>query len=58
MVAGKSTPAKVETYTRWSLQSFGLVEIFWLGPLAFGEVPAALAWSCSWRSARTPCSAR
>ncbi|MER5956568.1 histidine kinase [Streptomyces sp. NPDC001893] len=42
---GKSTPAKVETYTRWSLQSFGLVEIFWLGPLAFGEVPAALAWT-------------
>ncbi|MEU6661797.1 histidine kinase [Streptomyces sp. NPDC046821] len=42
---GKSTPAKVETYTRWSLRSFALVELFWLGPLPFGEVPGALAWA-------------
>ncbi|GAA4802177.1 sensor histidine kinase [Streptomyces ziwulingensis] len=40
---GKSTPAKVETYTRWSLYSFSLIEAGWLGPLSFGELPLPLA---------------
>lgn len=40
---GKNTPAKVETYTRWSFHSFGLVEVIAIGVTPFGEVPPPLA---------------
>ncbi|MEU0740051.1 sensor histidine kinase [Streptomyces sp. NPDC006134] len=40
---GKSTPAKVETYTRWSLYSFALVEVGWLGPMTFTHLPFPFA---------------
>ncbi|WP_029383696.1 sensor histidine kinase [Streptomyces leeuwenhoekii] len=36
---GKTTPAKVETYARWSLYSFALVEVGWLGPMSFTHLP-------------------
>jgi two-component system sensor histidine kinase DesK len=39
----KSTPAKVETYMRWSLYSFASVEVGWLGPMAFGDLSIPLA---------------
>ncbi|MEU6009388.1 sensor histidine kinase [Streptomyces sp. NPDC047453] len=35
---GKSTPAKVETYTRWSFHFFALIEAVTLGLSAFREV--------------------
>ncbi|MGX1914288.1 sensor histidine kinase [Streptomyces phaeochromogenes] len=35
---GKSTTAKVETYTRWSFHSFALVEVGAVGLPVFGEV--------------------
>ncbi|MET7600975.1 histidine kinase [Streptomyces avermitilis] len=35
----KSTPAKVETYTRWSFHFFGLIEISAIGLAVFGGVP-------------------
>lgn len=41
----KSTPAKVETYTRWSFHSFALIECFCAGGPVFGQVglrPGAL----------------
>ncbi|NEY35072.1 sensor histidine kinase [Streptomyces sp. PRKS01-65] len=40
---GKTTPAKVETYARWSLYSFSLVEVGWLGPLSFTHLPLPYA---------------
>ncbi|WP_437050301.1 sensor histidine kinase [Streptomyces sp. enrichment culture] len=40
---GKTTPAKVETYTRWSLYSFALVEAGWLGPVSFTHLPFPIA---------------
>ncbi|WNM36225.1 histidine kinase [Streptomyces sp. Li-HN-5-11] len=36
----KSTPAKVEAYTRWSFHLFGLVEVAAFGLPAFGQVGA------------------
>ncbi|GAA5209586.1 sensor histidine kinase [Streptomyces thinghirensis] len=39
----KSTPEKVETYTRWSFHFFGVVEIVAMGLSAFGRVDARLA---------------
>ncbi|WP_225826786.1 sensor histidine kinase [Streptomyces naphthomycinicus] len=39
----KSTPAKVETYTRWSFHFFTVVEIFGVGLPAVGQVPPELA---------------
>ncbi|MFE6361347.1 sensor histidine kinase [Streptomyces sp. NPDC057806] len=42
---GKSTPAKVETYTRWSFHFFGLAEIFSVGLAALGQAgPAVGGW--------------
>ncbi|MEU9955444.1 sensor histidine kinase [Streptomyces sp. NPDC050982] len=40
---GKTTPAKVETYTRWSFHSFALVEVCAIGLPAFGELRMPLA---------------
>ncbi len=40
---GKSTPAKVETYTRWSFHFFGLIEVLALGVPNFREVGPRLA---------------
>ncbi|MFC8199371.1 histidine kinase [Streptomyces sp. NPDC057298] len=39
----QSTPAKVETYTRWSFHVFALVEVTAIGLPAFGQVGAPLA---------------
>lgn len=36
---GKSTPAKVETYTRWSFHSFPVIEVAAFGLPLFGNVP-------------------
>ncbi|MFF2850244.1 sensor histidine kinase [Streptomyces sp. NPDC058001] len=35
----KTTPQKVETYTRWSFHFFATIEIFTLGIAPFGSVP-------------------
>jgi two-component system sensor histidine kinase DesK len=40
---GKSTPAKVETYTRWSFHFFGLIEVLALGVPNLHEVGPRLA---------------
>ncbi|GGX91296.1 histidine kinase [Streptomyces fructofermentans] len=40
---GKSTPAKVETYTRWSYHSFALIEVAVIGLPVFGLVGVPLA---------------
>ncbi|WP_437023155.1 sensor histidine kinase [Streptomyces sp. enrichment culture] len=40
---GKTTPAKVETYTRWSLYSFALIEAGWLGPVSLARLPSPIA---------------
>ncbi|PBC62705.1 sensor histidine kinase [Streptomyces sp. Tue6028] len=40
----KSTPAKVETYTRWSFHSFAVIEAVTLGLPFFGNVSPAPAW--------------
>ncbi|MET9562332.1 sensor histidine kinase [Streptomyces tauricus] len=40
---GKSTLAKVETYTRWSFHFFPLVELTAIGLPVFGQVEAGLA---------------
>ncbi|MHA5047925.1 sensor histidine kinase [Streptomyces sp. SD15] len=40
---GKSTPAKVETYTRWSFHFFAVIEIAAFGLPAFGQVGSRLA---------------
>ncbi|WAZ22689.1 histidine kinase [Streptomyces cinnabarinus] len=39
---GKSTPAKVETYTRWSFQFFAVVEISGAGVPVMGEIGGGL----------------
>ncbi|MFI1164750.1 sensor histidine kinase [Streptomyces sp. NPDC020801] len=39
----KSTPAKVETYTRWSFHFFGLIEVAAIGLPVFGQVGVGLA---------------
>ncbi|MEV5437174.1 histidine kinase [Streptomyces sp. NPDC052682] len=39
----KSTPAKVETYTRWSFHSFGVTEVAVLGVPALGQVQTRYA---------------
>ncbi|WP_399886470.1 sensor histidine kinase [Streptomyces sp. BBFR51] len=39
----KSTPEKVETYTRWSFHFFGAIEIVALGVTAYGRAEAGLA---------------
>ncbi|MFF2997564.1 sensor histidine kinase [Streptomyces sp. NPDC057950] len=41
---GKSTPAKVETYTRWSFHFFALIEIATIGLPLFANVPDTLSW--------------
>ncbi|GAA2650948.1 histidine kinase [Streptomyces vastus] len=41
---GKSTPAKVETYTRWSFHFLSFVEVFTFGLPVFGEMPSSLSW--------------
>jgi two-component system sensor histidine kinase DesK len=43
----KSTPAKVETYTRWSFHFFGLTEVLALGVSNFDQVGARLATALS-----------
>ncbi|MDG5807469.1 sensor histidine kinase [Streptomyces ossamyceticus] len=45
---GKTTPAKVETYTRWSFYSFPLIEVATFGPPVLGQVPMPQA---GWLSA-------
>ncbi|QKW10971.1 sensor histidine kinase [Streptomyces sp. NA04227] len=40
---GKSTPAKVEAYTRWCYYFIATTEIFTFGPTGFGEVSTPLA---------------
>ncbi|MFG3112508.1 sensor histidine kinase [Streptomyces tendae] len=39
----KSTPEKVETYTRWSFHFFGVIEILALGVTAYGRTGVGLA---------------
>ncbi|GHA64782.1 histidine kinase [Streptomyces tendae] len=39
----KSTPEKVETYTRWSFHFFGIIEILALGVTAYGRTGVGLA---------------
>ncbi|MEU9220100.1 histidine kinase [Streptomyces sp. NPDC048376] len=39
----KSTPEKVETYTRWSFHFFGVVEVLALGVTAYGRTGVGLA---------------
>ncbi|MEV8128419.1 histidine kinase [Streptomyces sp. NPDC085944] len=39
----KSTPEKVETYTRWSFHFFGVIEVLALGVTAYGRTGAPLA---------------
>ncbi|MFJ8541806.1 sensor histidine kinase [Streptomyces sp. NPDC093586] len=39
----KSTPAKVETYTRWSFHFFGVIEVLALGVTNYGQVGPRLA---------------
>ncbi len=39
----KSTPEKVETYTRWSFHFFAVIEVFALGVTAYGRTGAGLA---------------
>ncbi|MGP2439186.1 sensor histidine kinase [Streptomyces sp. JW3] len=39
----KTTPAKVETYTRWSFHFFGVIEITVVGLASFAQVDAGLA---------------
>ncbi|WP_329055636.1 histidine kinase [Streptomyces violaceus] len=40
---GKSTPAKVETYTRWSFHALAVAEIAVIGLAPFGSVPRSVA---------------
>lgn len=40
---GKSTPAKVESYTRWSFHFFALIEVTSLGLPLFANVPGTLS---------------
>ncbi|MFI0964462.1 histidine kinase [Streptomyces sp. NPDC021080] len=42
---GKSTPAKVETYTRWSFHFFSLLEALSIGLPVFGNLPAVRSWA-------------
>ncbi|MEU2420556.1 histidine kinase [Streptomyces sp. NPDC007851] len=39
---GKTTPAKVETYTRWSFHFFAVIEVTAIGLPVFGQAGAAL----------------
>ncbi|MGW2636579.1 sensor histidine kinase [Streptomyces sp. NPDC001348] len=39
----KSTPEKVETYTRWSFHLFGVIEVAAIGLPVFGQVRAGMA---------------
>ncbi|MGW3629106.1 sensor histidine kinase [Streptomyces sp. NPDC005122] len=41
---GKSTPAKVETYTRWSFHFFALIEITSIGLPLFANAAGTLSW--------------
>ncbi|WP_371096050.1 sensor histidine kinase [Streptomyces sanglieri] len=41
---GKSTPEKVETYTRWSFTFFAVIEVVSIGLPIFDNVSSALAW--------------
>ncbi|MFJ4931120.1 sensor histidine kinase [Streptomyces sp. NPDC088736] len=41
---GKSTPAKVETYTRWSFHFFALIEVVSIGLPLFSNVSGTLPW--------------
>ncbi len=40
----KSTPAKVEAYTRWSFHFFAVIEVVTFGLPIFGNVSSALTW--------------
>ena len=40
---GKTTPSKVETYTRWSFHSFALIEVGAIGLPTFGQLRMPLA---------------
>ncbi|MFE4697661.1 histidine kinase [Streptomyces sp. NPDC056738] len=42
---GKSTPAKVETYTRWSFHFFSVLEAASIGLPVFGTMPTARSWA-------------
>ncbi|MFB7247915.1 sensor histidine kinase [Streptomyces populi] len=42
---GKSTPAKVETYTRWSFHFFSVLEAASIGLPVFGNMPTARSWA-------------
>lgn len=42
---GKSTPAKVETYTRWSFHFFAVLEAASIGLPIFGNVSTARSWA-------------
>ncbi|MFF3612289.1 sensor histidine kinase [Streptomyces sp. NPDC002580] len=42
---GKNTPAKVETYTRWSFHFFTVLEAVAIGLPVFGQVSPARSWS-------------
>ncbi|MER5473166.1 histidine kinase [Streptomyces sp. NPDC002935] len=42
---GKSTPAKVETYTRWSFHFFTVLEAVSIGLPVFGNVATARSWT-------------
>ncbi len=42
---GKSTPAKVETYTRWSFHFFALLEALSIGLPVFGILPPVRSWA-------------
>jgi two-component system sensor histidine kinase DesK len=41
---GKSTPAKVETYTRWTFYFLPIIQIGTFGLPVFGKVPSPLSW--------------
>lgn len=42
---GKSTPAKVETYTRWSFHFFAVIEAASIGLPIFGKLSTARSWT-------------
>lgn len=42
---GKTTPAKVETYTRWSFHFFAVIEAVSIGLPVFGNVSTGRSWT-------------
>ncbi|MER6671952.1 histidine kinase [Streptomyces sp. NPDC000983] len=51
---GKSTPAKVETYTRWSFHFFGVSELLFIGLAAFSQAGVVIG---VWLLAAVACHA-